>query len=572
MKRIARPRRLREGKVLVLLAVTAPVLLGVVGLVIDGGMLASQQRRLQQAVDAAATAAATAVMQGASNGTAVAVATDFVTVKNRLAGASVVVRIPPASGLHAGQAGFVEVEAELNQSIGFMHVLDAVCSRGVKARSVAGAASATSGAAIVVLDPDPAAFSAVGAADVLSSVNASALVAQLPLGGLLSPLGLGSLVNPARTSVVNLLNPVINAVAGELALPALPALTAGLEVEGVGRLIVDGAVLVNTKWGGQDENGLLVGDGPVPPYGVACMPLLPTTRLTARDLRVAGGVDSLNCYSQFVQGGPSPLQANRLPVVDPLASVPPPTTSADSLHVVSTERGGHVVVVNVLSVQNVMQPLIGALWPVLKNTVEALLGPVLVTSPLQPGVYDSITVISLGAVTFQPGVYVIRGKSPVTQMSLAVIGGWIQADGVMFYVTDSTGYSAVTGAPDASESSTLPPSNTITSALPSVLLAPLLPGSNISGIDSASSVFDGLLIYQRRNDRRPIVLAATHLIGGGQVAGTIYSKWGHVAFIGGSGAYDLKFVCGTMRVITAFDTTLAPSELFPGATDVFLVE
>ncbi len=81
-----------------------------------------------------------------------------------------------------------------------------------------------------------------------------------------------------------------------------------------------------------------------------------------------------------------------------------------------------------------------------------------------------------------------------------------------------------------------------------------------------------MLLYQRRNDRRPIVLAATQLIGGGQASGTIYAKWGHVAFVGGSGAYDLRMVCGTLRVLTVFDTTLAPSELLPAAQDVFLVE
>jgi hypothetical protein len=267
----------------------------------------------------------------------------------------------------------------------------------------------------------------------------------------------------------------------------------------------------------------------------------------------------------------SPLQANRLPVPDPFENLPVPSTSIDS-NVTATIRGGHQVSVNVLSVQSVMQPLLGALWPVLKNAVEAALGPTLVAAPLEPGVYDSITVLSLGEVQFQPGVYIIRGASPITQMPLAVIGGWIKADGVMFYVTDSALFSAATGAPDAGEDSSSPPSNPLSLALPSVLLAPLLNGSSISGLDAPSSPFDGLLIYQRRNDRRPIVIAASHLVGGGNAQGTIYAKWGHVAFVGGAGSYDLRFVCGTMRVLTAFDATLAPCELLPAAQDVFLVE
>jgi hypothetical protein len=81
-----------------------------------------------------------------------------------------------------------------------------------------------------------------------------------------------------------------------------------------------------------------------------------------------------------------------------------------------------------------------------------------------------------------------------------------------------------------------------------------------------------MLVFQRRLDRRPIMIAATKLVGGGDISGTIYSKWGHVVFLGGSGTYDLRIVCGTLRVVTAFTTTLAPTNLLPAAQDVLLVE
>jgi Flp pilus assembly protein TadG len=561
----------RRGKILPLLAVAAPMMFGIVGLVVDGGQLASQQRRLQQAVDSAATAAATVLRTGGSSAAATATAVDYVNVQNTLPTATVSVHIPPVTGEFIGQSGFVEVAANLDQTLGFFHVLDGVGQRGVGARSVAGTANATREAAIVVLDPVPASLSVASAADIFAVVNPNTLVAQLPLGGALSALGLGSLLNSTRTAVANLLTPMLSAVQSELTLPALPTLIAGLEVEGVGQLIVDGAILVNTQWGGVDENGQFTGANSPPPYGVACMPLLPTTRIKAHDLRVVGGVDVVNSYQPFNSGDATPLHANRLPVPDPFAALPVPSSAVDSINVSATVQG-HKIAINVLSVQSVMQPLLGVLWPALKTVLEAALGTTFVTGPLQPGVYDSITVLSLGEVEFQPGVYVIRGKSPITQMSLAVIGGWIQADGVMFYVTDSAGFSAATGAPDATESSATAPGNVLSSTLPSILLAPLLPGSQISGISSAASPFNGMLIYQRRNDRRPIILAATHLVGGGQASGTIYSKWGHVSFVGGSGSYDLRFVCGTMRVITAFNTTLAPTTLLPAAQDVFLVE
>jgi hypothetical protein len=566
-----RPRR-RDGKVLVLLALAVPMLIAVMALVTDGGMLASQQGRLQHAADAAAITAAAALQQGESEAQAIAAAEADVASLDGFADPAIAVHIPPTSGPHVGEVNFVEVIAEVDQAVGFMRILDGAAVRRVSARSTAAFADATEGAAIVVLDPDPASFSAAGAGDIVGALNVPSLVNQLPLGGLLSGLGLSALLNSTRSATSALLQPVVDSAVGGLTLPALPALIAGLEVEGVGRLIVDGTILVNTQWGGVDERSNLVGDDSAPPYAVACMPLLPTSRIVATDVRVAGGVDDPDNFRSLLAGGATPLRAGRLPVPDPLADVPVPSTSADPSNVSAVVRGGHVVKVNVLSVGAVMQPLLGGLWAVLKPTVETALGTTLVAGPLQPGVYDSLTVLSLGQVEFEPGVYIIRGRSPITQMSLAVLGGWIEADGVMFYVTDNAGFSASTGAPDAAESSENPPTNGLSSALPSVLLAPLLPGSDINGLDDPTSPFHRLVLYQRRNDRRPIVIAATQLVGGGQISGIVYNKWGHVAFVGGSGSYDLSFVCGTMRVVTAFDTTLAPTEKLPPAKDVFLVE
>jgi hypothetical protein len=202
-----------------------------------------------------------------------------------------------------------------------------------------------------------------------------------------------------------------------------------------------------------------------------------------------------------------------------------------------------------------------------------VLDPILLNpAPLNPGVYDSITVVSLGEVTFNPGIYIIRSRSPITQMSLCVVGGWVKADGVLFYVTDSATYNAASGAPDVSDNDDVAPANLLGSVVPSVLLAPLLTGSSISGLSSASSPFDGILIYQRRIDRRPIVLSGLKLLGGGAISGTIYAKWGHVIFLSGLGTYDLRFVCGTMRILTVGDTTLAPTKKFAAARDVYLVE
>ena len=40
----------------------------------------------------------------------------------------------------------------------------------------------------------------------------------------------------------------------------------------------------------------------------------------------------------------------------------------------------------------------------------------------------------------------------------------------------------------------------------------------------------------------------------------------------GAGTYDLRFVTGTMRLLTVTDTTIAPTTLFPPAKDVLLLE
>lgn len=131
----------------------------------------------------------------------------------------------------------------------------------------------------------------------------------------------------------------------------------------------------------------------------------------------------------------------------------------------------------------------------------------------------------------------------------------------MFYVTDSATYNARRAPPTP---------RTITTSLPRTWRETSSPA--ISGLNSAGSPFDGMLLNQRRVDRRPIVLSGLKLLGGGAVSGTIYAKWGHAIFLSGQWTYDLKFVCGTLRVLTVDETTLAPTKKIAVARDVYLVE
>src|SRR2546423_1443476 len=101
--RLARPRR--RGKSLAMLILLLPVLLGMTGLVIDGGMLMAAQRQTQNAADAAALGAAMDLYRGATSSAALTTANSFVT-NNGLSGVTLALNagstnalnIPPTQG------------------------------------------------------------------------------------------------------------------------------------------------------------------------------------------------------------------------------------------------------------------------------------------------------------------------------------------------------------------------------------------------------------------------------------------------------------------------------------------
>src|SRR5262249_13811494 len=108
-----RPHRTRRaGKILVLLAVLLPTLMGIIGLVVDGGLMMADYRTLQHAADAAATAAAMNLKLGKDAGTATATAIEVIQISNSMPSVSVTVNIPPSNGLFAGLANHVEVIAD----------------------------------------------------------------------------------------------------------------------------------------------------------------------------------------------------------------------------------------------------------------------------------------------------------------------------------------------------------------------------------------------------------------------------------------------------------------------------
>lgn len=485
-------RRCRRGKAVFFLLVGLPALFGMMGLVFDVGTMYADRQNLRHASDAAATAAAMDLVLGKSTGQASATVDDYLIDRNGNANAHAVTNIPPTGGVYAGRSGFVEVIADHPYQTKIMHLVGAAAQTQVRSRSVAGPLASTTGAAIVVLDPQPPPVSV----------------------GIALPLALN-----------------------------YPALLGGLEVLGAGAVRVDGSVLVNTRWGGVDENGSPAGVGPGPPYGISCTPLLQLTKLQARDIRVVGGVDNQANYSDFVSGQPSPLKASRTAVPDPYAALPVPSESASSAGVDTTLRGG---------VRVATLPLIGP------------------TTTLQPGVYEYIEIIS-GTVVFQPGVYVIRSVSPLTGISLSIVGTTVTANGVLFYITNSQAFSATDGSPDNADVGTTPTAPTTPPAVPSVVINAALLNSSFTPLQDPLSPLNGLLLYQRRNDFRPIAIVNQTLIGGAAIRGTIYAKWGHVIFAA-DGTYDVRIVAGSLRLAAVLSLAFTPSQLLPPAQDVYLVE
>ena len=57
----------------------------------------------------------------------------------------------------------------------------------------------------------------------------------------------------------------------------------------------------------------------------------------------------------------------------------------------------------------------------------------------------------------------------------------------------------------------------------------------------------------------------------GTLSGAVYSKYGQLIFAA-NGNYNLKFAVGSALFLNALQCTLAPTQLLPPATDVYLVQ
>jgi hypothetical protein len=137
-----------------LVALLLPVLLGLVGLVVDTGHYFAERRQTQNAADQAATAAAHELLYGSSIDSARAAALENAAANgfdNDGTTNTVTVNIPPSSGEHVGDSDYVEAFVEEDPTTFFIHVL--LSAGTVRGRGVAGFVPTPKNYALLVLNP-----------------------------------------------------------------------------------------------------------------------------------------------------------------------------------------------------------------------------------------------------------------------------------------------------------------------------------------------------------------------------------------------------------------------------------
>lgn len=258
----------------------------------------------------------------------------------------------------------------------------------------------------------------------------------------------------------------------------------GLLASGPGQLRVEGDCVVNSRGGGFDETGQAVAGL----AGFAAQIDQPGL-LLANQVRVTGGVNAPASF-QGLTSNADPLLCRAGWTPDPFKDLPAPR---GSLGVSLLDRGR------------------------IRSTTSAS------TISARPGLYSEI-IITAGTVTFQPGIYVIRGGS------LTMTGGTITGPGVLFYLT-GTDYSALYGTPDNGDGENIPSTSTAMGGV--TITTPV----NLTAYNNPGNPFSGMLIYTRRFNTNPLVIASTQNTG--TLTGTIYSKWGPLT-LSGSGVYNIQ--------------------------------
>ena len=184
----------RRGVVVVFVAISLIAVVGFVAVAVDGGVLLTQRRNVQNAADSAAMAAACVLYQkyptysgSDSDGSAAQAALDQASANgftNDKTNSTVTVNIPPKSGPYKGLASYVEVIITWQQQRGFSRIFGSD-TIPVQARSVARGAWTGGQFGVLVLDytgkaslnaQGNGAFTETGGPVIINSNNSDAVV------------------------------------------------------------------------------------------------------------------------------------------------------------------------------------------------------------------------------------------------------------------------------------------------------------------------------------------------------------------------------------------------------------
>ena len=143
-----------RGQTLMMAALMLPLLLGMVGLVIDIGFANAAKRQAQNAVDSAAIAAAYALQDGYTPAQAGALAQEYTAgngYDNAAADITVTVNVPPLSGSHAGDSNYAEIIVDYDAPELFIIALGQDTGI-INARAVAGITQVPGDYALITLN------------------------------------------------------------------------------------------------------------------------------------------------------------------------------------------------------------------------------------------------------------------------------------------------------------------------------------------------------------------------------------------------------------------------------------
>ena len=149
----------RPGKALAMFVLLAPVLLGMVGLTVDGGLILASYRQTQNAADAAALAAAYDLYNGTLSGAQTLTTSNYAGAGsyNNMTGATVTINIPPSTGPHAGAGNTTYAEAIVSYpyKTSFIQVLGPSSTQTITARAVAGGPLSSPVEGVLTLQQNP---------------------------------------------------------------------------------------------------------------------------------------------------------------------------------------------------------------------------------------------------------------------------------------------------------------------------------------------------------------------------------------------------------------------------------